>query len=427
MQKKASDDGIPSISKALSIPAFRHLWIGQLCSQLGANMLLSILALRIYEVTKSNTAVSALYITYGIPAVILGLFAGVIVDHVDKRKILAFCNLSRTIFIIPLLFFHDNLAVVYTVMLLNSIVSQFYLPAEAPLIPRFVPEKFLLTANSLFSFTFFTSIALGFILAGPALKLTGAFGSFFILISLYLTAVWSVIQVPAQKEDVAGIRKIIATKGSYVVKRFFQELGSGLKFAFSSAPIADALILLTGTQIVLAILGTLGPGFADRILHIAVTDVSVVILGPAVLGIILGALWVGNYGSRFTTKQLTTFGLLGAGVLLVLISLLVWIEPMIGLPQMAVIVTTLFLFFLLGLANSFLDVPSNTTLQDFAGGEMRGRVYGILTSAAGGVGILPVVGGGIIADTFGIGKVLLILGIIIVGYGVIRLKAGIAK
>lgn len=427
MHKEAREDNAPSIRKALGFHSFRHLWIGQLCSQLGANMLLSILALRVYELTKSNTAVSALYITYGIPAVMFGMIAGVVVDHIDKRKILAFCNLSRTIFIIPLLFFHENLFVVYTVMLLNSIVGQFYLPAEAPLIPRFVPEKYLLTANSLFSFTFFTSIAFGFVLAGPALKYTGAFGSFVILISLYLAAVWSVAKIPHQHEDVAGIIKIMKTRGIVVLNRFVKDLLQGLKFAFSSAPIADALFLLTGTQIVLAILGTLGPGFADRVLQIEVTDVSLLILGPAVLGIIFGALWVGNYGSKYTTRQLTTGGLLSAGSILIIISLFVRYERMYNFPQALVIGLTFFLFFLLGVANSFLDVPANATLQNRAEGEMRGRIYGILAASAGGIGIIPVLGGGVLADTVGIGKVLLLLGIIIVGYGIIRMKTGLAR
>jgi MFS family permease len=268
---------------------------------------------------------------------------------------------------------------------------------------------------------------MGFILAGPALKFTGAFGSFLLLISLYLTAVWSVTKIPDQKEVVAGLKKIIHSKGSLVISRFFRDLGQGLRFAFSSAPIADALFLLTGTQIVLAILGTLGPGYADRVLHIAVTDASIIILGPAVSGIILGALWVGNYGAKYSTRKLTTFGLITGGVFLLLTSLLVRYERVLEMPQIVVIITTFVLFFLLGFSNSFLDVPSNTTLQENANGEMRGRVYGILGAAAGGVGILPVVGGGILADTIGIGKVLLLLGVIIVGYGVLRLKMGITK
>jgi MFS family permease len=427
MQKKGKDDAVPSIKKALSIHAFRHLWIGQLCSQLGANMLLSLLALRIYELTKSNTAVSALYITYGVPAVLFGMFAGVIVDHIDKRKILAFCNITRAFLIIPLLFFHENLLIVYTIMLLNSLISQFYLPAEAPLIPRLVPEKYLLSANSLFSFTFFASIAMGFVLAGQVLKYTGAIGSFIILISLYVTAIWSVTKIPHQHEDVAGILKIMKTNGLYVLRRFVRDLFRGIMFSISSPRIFDALLLLTGTQIVLAILGTLGPGFADQVLKIDVTDVSMLILGPAISGIIAGALWVGNYGSTISARRLTTAGLLSAGIFLTLISCIVWIEQIYALPRAFVFVLTIVLFFFLGISNSFLDVPSNATLQDETGGNMRGRIYGILTALAGGVGILPVVAGGILADIFGTSKVLFLLGIIVLGYGIIRLNTRIVK
>lgn len=420
MVKEGRDNNAPSIQKTLAIPAFRYLWIGQLCSQLGANMLLSILALRIYEVTHSNTAVSALYVAYGVPAVFFGMFAGVVVDHLDKRKVLAFCNISRSLLIIPLFFFPETLWLVYSVMFINSVISQFYLPAEAPLIPKLVSDKYLLSANSLFSFTFFTSMAFGFILAGPALKFLGAFGSFSLLFGLYIAAIWSVTNIPKQSENVRGIMSIVQMNWMTVVKRIMKDLKQGFDFVFRSKPVLDALVLLTGTQIVLAILGVLGPGFADKVLHIAVTDVSIVVLGPAVLGIILGALWVGTYGSKYKRHTLPTTGLFSAGTLLVMLSLLVRYEQHLHLNPIIMIMTTLILFFLLGFTNSFLDVPSNATLQQKAEGEMRGRIYGILTAAAGGVGILPVVGGGILADTIGVGRVLLLLGIGILGYGIIR-------
>jgi MFS family permease len=390
-------------------------------------MLLSILALRIYELTKSNAAVSALYIAYGVPAVIFGMLAGALVDHIDKRKVLAFCNISRTILIIPLFFFHETLAVAYAVMFLNSLVSQYYLPAEAPLIPRLVTEKLLLSANSLFSFTFFASIALGFVLAGPVLKYTGAYGSFVILLTLYLTAVWSVFHVPKQKEDVIGLMKLFKTSGFAIVKQLLQDTKKGLDFCYQHKQIYDALTLLAGTQIVLAMLGALGPGFADRVLNIQVTDASLVILGPAVVGIVLGSLWVGNYGGKYSMKKLTTLGLLAAGVILMLVATLVRIER---IPYMELflaggmsMVLTIILFFLLGVANSFLDVPSNATLQRESTEEVRGRIYGIVTALGGGIGIIPVVAGGILADTLGVGKVMLGLGIVILGYGVIRLRS----
>ena len=78
------------------------------------------------------------------------------------------------------------------------------------------------------------------------------------------------------------------------------------------------------------------------------------------------------------------------------------------------------LFFLLGVANSFLDVPANSILQSAAEGDMRARIYGILTSVVGGAGILPVVLGGVLADSIGVGKVIFFLGIAVLGYSVLR-------
>ena len=85
-----------------------------------------------------------------------------------------------------------------------------------------------------------------------------------------------------------------------------------------------------------------------------------------------------------------------------------------------VLIVEIFLFFLLGIANSLLDVPANSLLQEEASGPMRGRVYGMLTAFVGGVGILPIILGGILADTIGIGNVILILGIIITLVSIVR-------
>ena len=416
----------PLILQALSFPSFRFLWIGQVCSQIGANMLLSILALRIYELTKSNTAVSALYLAYGIPAVIFGMLSGALVDHLDKRKVLAFCNISRTLLIIPLFFFHQNIFVSYVVMFLNSLIGQFYLPAEAPLIPRSVPEKFLLTANSLFSFTFFASIAIGFVLAGPVLKYSGAAGSLGILFILYMTAVWSVFHVKKQQEDVQGLLRLLRKSGFSLVKQLVQDTKKGLAFCYSRKAIKDALVLLAGAQVVISMLGVLGPGFADRVLHIQVTDASLIILGPAVLGIISGALWVGNFGMKYSVRRLTTIGMISGGTLLILIATVVRLERIVYFEHLFTntfsMILAVILFFLLGISNSFLDVPSNATLQKESTDEVRGRIYGIVTAFGGGIGILPVVAGGLLADTLGVGKVMLGLGVIILVYGFIRLR-----
>ena len=69
-----------------------------------------------------------------------------------------------------------------------------------------------------------------------------------------------------------------------------------------------------------------------------------------------------------------------------------------------------------------LDVPSNSILQQEAEGPLRGRVYGLLTAAVGGGGILPVVLGGVLADVLGTGTIIFLLGIVVLSYGVWRLR-----
>ena len=161
-------------------------------------------------------------------------------------------------------------------------------------------------------------------------------------------------------------------------------------------------------------------------LTIDVRDASVVIVGPVVAGIIAGALWVGNVGYRTSAKRLIQTGIVSAGVILVAIAGMVWIRsfPVVAtyVPNALVLIVVIGLFFLLGVANSLLDVPANSTLQKESQDLMRSRVYGILAAAVGGVGMLPVVIGGLLADVIGVGNVIFLLGAIICAYGVYRIR-----
>jgi len=410
----------------LSHKSFRFLWIAQICSQLSANMMLFLLALIVYRNTASNTAVSGLFLAHGIPALLFGMLAGTIVDKLDRRRVLIVCDLLRAVLVLGLFFFSWHLPLVYALVFLNALITQFYVPAEAPMIPRIVPSHLLMTANSLFSFTYYSSMAMGFILAGPLLRLLGNQWSLLFLVGLYTLAAYSVSHIRSHAEETIGIRYILRTDLWRLVLKVIDDLKNGLAYIRSSPVLLDGLLLLTGTQITIAMLGTLGPGFADRVLEIDVRDVSLVIVGPAVLGIILGALWVGNIGFKIKPKKLIRTGILSAGTLLMLVSLTVRLRSIAGfswLFQNSVIVPLeIVLFFLLGFANSLLDVPANSSLQKEAEGEMRGRVYGMLGAAIGGVGIVPIVIGGILADTFGVGKVILLMGFVIFGYGIWRVR-----
>ncbi len=412
--------------QVLATPGFRFLWLGQIGAQFATNMMLFVLAIRAYQITGTNTAVSGLFLAYSIPSLIFGMLAGVAVDRLDKRSVLSVTSIIRAVLVLGLLFFIRNLVVIYVIAFINAVITQFYVPAEAPLIPRLVPGRLLVSANSVFSFTFYSSMSLGFIFAGPALRLFGSHLTFFLISIIYLLAAASTAKIPVQEENVQGLTRALSHDFLYLVRRTIESLREGLAAVSHSRALAEAIFLLSGTQVVLAILGTLGPGFADRVLEIDVRDVSLIILGPAVVGILLGALWIGTYGFRFKSAVLINIGVTSGGILLLLISWLLRLERGTWASWLfnhnVVIPLSLLLFFLLGVANSLLDVPANSILQQKAEGAMRGRMYGILTAAVGGIGILPVAIGGVLADAVGVGKVIMGLGAIILAYGVYRIR-----
>lgn len=412
----ASHANRSAFGAVLSIRPFRTLWAAQVCSQLAFAMLLFVLALRVYQLTGSNAAVSGLFLTFGVPAVIFGMAAGAIVDHIDKRIVLTVADLSRAILVLGFFLSPGILPVMYLVSFVTAVITQFYVPAEAPTIPRVVPPELLVTANSLFSFTYYSSLGVGSIVAGPVLRLFGPHAVFLVVSALFALAAWCASRLPREIGKQTHLPK----------PSLALSVREGVAYVKASPAITESLLLLTGTQVVLALLGTLGPGFADRVLEIDIRDASILITGPAVLGIILGALWVGNVGYRFAPRRLIQTGIISAGVILILISLTVRLKRVALFSWFyadpIILPIEFLLFFLLGVGNSMLDVPANSVLQKEASGSMRGRVYGMLTAAVGGVGMLPIVVTGLLADVIGAGKVIFALGIIITVYGVSRMR-----
>src|SRR3989344_7120966 len=159
-----------SFTRVISNFNFRMLWFAQIVSQVSLNILSFVLAIEVYRLTSSNTAVSLILLTFGLPAIFFGFIFGGIVDQFDKRKIIFFCNLSRAFIFIVYYFFSSNLFMLYALSVVTAIITQLFIPAEGPSIPKLVKKDDLLSANSLFTITFYLLTVIGSIFAGSLLK-----------------------------------------------------------------------------------------------------------------------------------------------------------------------------------------------------------------------------------------------------------------
>ena len=111
------------ILRALSEKSFLNLWIGEVFTQIAINLFLFFLILIVFKQTQSNTAVSIVVITFTLPAIIFGSLAGVFVDRWNKKYVLIVSNIIRALLFIVLIFYLNNLYVIYAVSLLVCVLT----------------------------------------------------------------------------------------------------------------------------------------------------------------------------------------------------------------------------------------------------------------------------------------------------------------
>jgi MFS family permease len=386
----------PSVSFNLD---FEKLWWAQILASLAFNTLTYSLIIRIADRTGSNTPVSLFILSFSIPALLFGLLAGVWVDRLDRRMVLIFTNLSRAL-LIPAFYFGEqyNFVLVYPLAIIMSMITQFFIPAEATKLASLVTHKMLHQANSLFTFTLYATFIAGPIAAGPSLRFLGLGRVSIVLFALFSLATLLCVLLP---RDNGGAPK--KNGGSLKV-----ELWDAFRHISSKAQVWSGLALLTFSQALISTVIAIAPGYARSVVGIAVTDTSLLLLGPAAAGMIAGAALLSRFGHRLTGVRSVIIGMFGAGVGIMLLGFINLFEPV---ADPVILAATL--LFLLGIANAMVIVPAQTAIQINTPEELRGRVFGVLGTLVNAASFLPVLFAGVIADTLGVASVVVLLGLVV--------------
>ena len=67
--------------------AYRRLWIGSSLSSIGGQMTTFAVALQVFTLSHSSAAVGAIGLAYAVPAIVVGMGGGVLIDSVDRRRL----------------------------------------------------------------------------------------------------------------------------------------------------------------------------------------------------------------------------------------------------------------------------------------------------------------------------------------------------
>jgi MFS family permease len=173
------DDYTDALSSYVSILRnnrdFRLLYIGQTISQLGDWFNAVAVYALLLDLTGSATAVAWMMIVQFLPVAIFGPLAGVVVDRVNRRRLMIATDLVRGALILTLLFIQrpDQVWIAYVVMAVAVGAQAFFEPARTATIPNVTAPQDLLAANALSSATWSAMLALGASIGGLVTALAG--------------------------------------------------------------------------------------------------------------------------------------------------------------------------------------------------------------------------------------------------------------
>ncbi len=409
---------------ALSEKPFLNLWIGEIFTQIPTHLFNFFLILIIFNLTKSNTIVSFAVLTFTVPAIIFGSIAGVFVDRWNKKKVLVITNLIRAFCLIFLMFFLDNIFVIFAVSLVVSILVQFFIPAEIPMVPLSVSSKNLFSANALFGIAIFASILIAYVFSGSVILLVGQRMTLFILAIMLTIGAFFIWKIKLAKKE--------QDSKKFSSPDVFHDIKNTLKLMQSSNSVTNSLILLASSQILILVIATIAPAYATDILKIRAEEFPLLFAVPAAIGMGVGAVILVNFFQNKSREKAINIGIVLAGLSILLLPYCADIASFFSIKQglffipsflnvtIIQLVTVGFLAFFIGVSNSFVTVPANTMLQEKTENRVRGKIYGLLNMIVGILSLLPILISGGLSDIVGVGSVITAIALLIIAIGIAK-------
>jgi MFS family permease len=364
------------LRQLLAIRPFRSLWLAGVVSSFGDWLALLATTALAAELAKGGVgqylAVSGVFILRIAPAIVLGPFAGVVADRLDRRRTMIVGDLLRFVLFvsIPIV---GELWWMYVAIVLIECVSLFWNPAKDATVPNLVPPPRLELANQLnlvgsygtapiaaLLFSVLALLSQPLRILFPGLDPEGIFLAIYVNGVTFLVSAWIVSRLTfpprAAQETLAGesVFRTLAD-GLLIVKErpFVRGLIAGMLGAFAGG----GLVIGLATRFV-ADMGAGAPGYGMLFVAVFTGMAAGLVLGPRLL--------VGFSRPRLFGAALTCAGLVLLA--LALVPTLLLVLPLATLLGAFVGVGWVVGYTLLGL-----------TVED----EIRGRTFALVQSLDG--------------------------------------------
>jgi len=365
---------------------FALIWFGKAVSGFGDSLRNIALIWLVKELTGSALAMGTVMLCSMVPYLVLALFAGAVVDMLDRKKVMIWADVLRGAItvVIPLLLLTGHLEFWHLCLgaLVLASISTLFNPAMTASIPNVVGKDQLLAANSLNSLTLQVAGIAGPALGGIIVGLAGS-GPALIIDSVSFMvsglAIW-LARIPggagargAAKIDVKGVMNGVREGFGFIVSR---------KLLLAIMFVAVALNFIGAPTMILVAI------HVDKVWGAGAEGYGMISSAFSV-GYVLGTLIVAAVVARIRRDNLISGAIVVEGIV------------MFGLVFGTALAHGVAVFVLIGVANALVNIPLLTWAQQIVPDRIRGRVFSALEVGCMAAAPVALALAGSAADAFG--------------------------
>jgi len=377
-----------------------YLWLGQLVSQAGDSITHMAVIWLMLELTGSPSLTGFIAFAATAPALLFGLFSGVMADHYRRRTLMLISDLARffLILLIPLFYTMDMLTPMLLAIVVFSAASfgTLFNPARDAIIPELVHESKLLKMNALIQSTGYLAYFVGLFGAGMLLATLGLVNLFFLDAGTFLISFFLIMLISYQR----GERSV-----STYESRHLAELKKGLKFVIYEDRRLFWIILITALNNLFimgpAVVGT--PLLIKEVWDGSGQDFAFIESSYGV-GMVIATIFVYRFATKYKKGTWLMLGLIYDGLTFI---------PLFWVGRLGVdpFWLTLSIIFIHSLGIPFIQVTRTTLVHSIVPGHMQGRVFSMINLAVIGVMSISVALTGVLAEWLSPRTIFLIIGV----------------
>lgn len=372
-------------------PRFFTIWVGQAFSLVGSALVQFALVWWMTSQTGSATVLATATLFALLPQVLLGPFAGALVDRWNRRwiMILADGGIALATGVLIFLFATERIQVwhIYAAMLVRSLGGAFHSPAMTASTSLMVPKDFL-TRLAGFNQTLSGLISifappLGALLLS-LLPIQGVLAVDIVTAALaILPLFFFAIPNPPRQEAQAN--------GSAQKTTYWQDLAQGFRYVVKWPGLLALILMAMLLNFLLVPASSFQPLIVTKIFNKGVVELgwAETVFG---VGMIAGGLLLGAWGG-FKRKIVTSLtGILGISLGVILI----------GIAPANMFFMMLAANFILGIAQVLANGPLGAIFQSTIEHDMQGRVFSLINAGATAMMPLSLMVAGPVSDWLGL-------------------------